>query len=101
MSRFSALDFSVQAQILNLLLELQEQIGLTYLFVAHDLSVVKHISERVAGYVRGRIVEMAGTGLCSIPRSTPIPKRCFQQSLARPRACAINALYWKGSGRPG
>ena len=73
----SALDVSVQSQILNLLMDLRRDLGLTYVFISHNLAVVEHLATRVAVMYLGRMVELATMADLFARRDTPTPRRCL------------------------
>ena len=79
----SALDVSIQAQIVNLLIKLQKEMDLTYLFVAHDLSMVKHISDRVAVMYLGSMVEITSSEELSKTHFIHTHKHCCPRSQSR------------------
>ena len=82
----AALDVSIQAQILNLFMQLRRDLGLTYLFISHDLGVVEHLSDRVVIMYLGRVVESALAEEIFRERTIRIPRRCSSRCRASIRA---------------
>ena len=79
----SALDVSIQAQILNLLKDLKDELGLTYLFISHNLAVVDYIADRIAVMCQGRLVELAPRGLLFKQPAHPYTKALVSAPAAR------------------
>jgi oligopeptide transport system ATP-binding protein len=95
----SALDVSIQAQIVNLLDDLQDEMGLTYVFVAHDIGVVRHISDRIAVMNHGKIVEAGDADqVCEHPRDAYTKKLLAAVPIADPRESRARREHPAGAG---
>ena len=92
----SALDVSIQAQVLNLFKDLQQELGLTYLFIAHDLGVVRHVSDRIAVMYLGKIVEMADSQSLYLQPAHPYTKALLSANPRMDSADTQERIVLKG-----